>query len=101
MKAGDIVLVRRFEWLPEGTVAKPPVKTGASSMWIFACVVAVGAASVTVKIQHPSNRQHGEDLEVPAADIRTKADVEALGAKAPPEMKKHYAEQAKRMVSAA
>lgn len=101
MKAGDIVQVRQFDWLPEGTVAKPPVKTGASSVWVFARVVEVGATSVKVKIQHPGNRRHREEVDVPAADVRTKADVEALGAKASPELKKHFAEQAKRMVSAA
>jgi|HubBroStandDraft_3_1064219.scaffolds.fasta_scaffold233475_2 hypothetical protein len=96
MNPGDLVQIRHDEYLPEGTVAKPPVKSGLHPFWIYAEVREVNLTSVKVRVKHPRNRLHGEILDVARADIRTKADVLRMAqAERDPIRQKHFANQAK------
>lgn len=96
-KPGDLVQIRQHLWLPENTVAKPPVQAGKSEAWIYAVVIEAGD-TIRVRVQHPGNHQHREELTLAPADVRTAADVDTLAAKATtPELKKHFQVQADRL----
>jgi len=87
MKAGDVVQIPQQDFLHDvGTtpvVSDPPVVTpGPITMWLFAQVLEVlPDGSARVRVTHPGNIRDAQESIVPAADIRTKADVEALAAK--------------------
>lgn len=113
MNPGDLVQIRQHLYLPENTVAKPPVQPGKSEAWIYAeCVdfvydaqgeneVNARMSGVRVKVQHPGNHQHHEEITVAPADVRTAADVDILAAQATtPERKKHFQVQADRLKKA-
>lgn len=61
MNAGDKVQVRQFDGVDH---------------WIYAKVL--DPATGLVQVQHPGNVDHEKQIFVPAADIRTKADLEKL-----------------------
>lgn len=113
MNPGDLVQIRQHLYLPENTVAKPPVQSGTSEAWIYAEFVdfvhdaqrenEVNAriSGVRVKVQHPGNHQHRDELTLAPVDVRTAADVDTLAAKATtPELKKHFQVQADRLKKA-
>lgn len=96
-QVGDLVQIAQHVWLPDGTIARPPVAPGRHTHWIYGIVRAVGDV-FRVQVRHPGNRQHGQELDVPPAQLRTVADVQQLAARAAtPEEKRHYQAQADRL----
>lgn len=106
MNAGDLVQIRQHLFLPDNTVAKPAVQAGKSEAWIYAEVLEVipspsDVQAVRVKVNHPGNHEHREELTVPVGDVRSVADVDNLAAKAAtPELKRHFQVQADRLKKA-
>lgn len=104
-KVRDLVQIRQTTWLPEGSVARPPVPWGKTDFWIYAEVLELvpgehdgEIALVRVKVKHPGNHRHAQTLDVKPEDVRTKDDVDALGAQArTPELKRHYAVQSAKL----
>jgi hypothetical protein len=104
MKVGDIVQVRQHQHLADRPVADPPIEAGAIDTWVYAKVLALADDGAQVRISHPGNSQHGQELHVVSADLRVKADVEKLRdavKQANPQyaaqMKAHYQAQADRL----
>src|SRR5579862_277421 len=104
MKVGDIVQVRQHQHLADRPVADPPIEAGAIDTWVYAKVLSLADDGAQVRIAHPGNVQHGQELHVASADLRVKADVLALRdavKQANPQyaaqMKAHYQVQADRL----
>lgn len=78
MKAGDTIQVRQRQFFADKPVADPPIEPGAIDFWVYAQVLELTDDGARVRIAHPSNAQHGQELHVAAADLRDKAAVMAL-----------------------